>query len=166
MIKSNCEFWFLAKPNFLGENYMSILYRLHSKYCPDKPDERSQDHLINSNRILKMKKFVAVLIISLASAGISFAGGCSSSKSYTMANSSKALKGDVVLMAEGKRVIKHNGKLGQIFFTIQTDAGETLAQEISREEFGIQFPELSKQIQSWAISFWVGSSDTSHSPVS
>ena len=95
-----------------------------------------------------MKKFVAVLIISLASAGISFAGGCMSSKSYTMANSSKALKGDVVLMAEGKRVIKHNGKLGQIFFTIQTDAGETLAQEISREEFGIQFPELSKQIQS------------------
>ena len=95
-----------------------------------------------------MKKFVAVLIISLASAGISFAGGCSSSKSYTMTNSSKALKGDVVLMAEGKRVIKRNGKLGQIFFTIQTDAGETLAQEISREEFGIQFPELSKQIQS------------------
>jgi len=113
-----------------------------------------------------MKKFAAVLIISLASAGISFAGGgCSSSKSYTMANSSKALKGDVVLMAEGKRVIKHNGKLGQIFFTIQTDAGETLAQEISREEFGIQFPELSKQIQSWAISFWVGSSDTFHSMV-
>ena len=95
-----------------------------------------------------MKKFAAVLIISLASAGISFAGGCTSSKSYTMANSSKALKGDVVLMAEGMRVIKHNGKLGQIFFTIQTDAGETLAQEISREEFGIQFPELSKQIQS------------------
>ena len=95
-----------------------------------------------------MKKFAAVLIISLASAGISFAGGCSSSKSYTMANSSKVLKGDVVLMAEGKRVIKRNGKLGQIFFTIQTDAGETLAQEISREEFGIQFPELSKQIQS------------------
>ena len=110
-----------------------------------------------------MKKFAAVLIISLASAGISFAGGgCSSSKSYTMANSSKALKGDVVLMAEGKRVIKHNGKLGQIFFTIQTDAGETLAQEISREEFGIQFPELSKQIQSWAISLLVGSLDTSH----
>ena len=95
-----------------------------------------------------MKKFAAVLIISLASAGISFAGGCSSSKSYTMANSSKALKGDIVLMAEGKRVIKHNGNLGQIFFTIQTDAGETLAQEISREEFGIQFPELFKQIQS------------------
>jgi hypothetical protein len=41
-----------------------------------------------------------------------------------------------------------------------------LAQEISREEFGIQFPELSKQIQSWAISLWVGSLDTSHSPVS
>ena len=81
-----------------------------------------------------MKKFAAVLIISLASAGISFAGGgCSSSKSYTMANSSKALKGDVVLMAEGKRVIKHNGKLGQIFFTIQTDAGETLAQEIDKK---------------------------------
>ena len=95
-----------------------------------------------------MKKFAAALIILLASAGISFAGGCSSSKSYTMANSSKVLKGDVVLMAEGMRVIKHNGKLGQIFFTIQTDAGETLAQEISREEFGIQFPELSKQIQS------------------
>ena len=113
-----------------------------------------------------MKKFAAVLIISLASAGISFAGGCMSSKSYTMANSSKVLKGDVVLMAEGKRVIKHNGKLGQIFFTIQTESGETLAQEISREEFGIQFPELSKQIQSWAIPFWVGSSDTFHSPVS
>ena len=95
-----------------------------------------------------MKKFVAVLIISLASTGISFAGGCMSSKSYTMASSSKTLKGDVVLMAEGKRVIKHNGNLGQISFTIQTDAGETLAQEISREEFGIQFPELFKQIQS------------------
>jgi hypothetical protein len=127
---------------------MSYFHRFRGKSCPDKPDERSQDHLINSNRILEMKKFAAVLIISLASAGISFAGGCSSSKSYTMANSSKALKGDVVLMAAGKRVIKHNGKLGQIFFTIQTDAGETLAQEISREEFGIQFPELSKQIQS------------------
>ncbi|MAA67278.1 MAG: hypothetical protein CL915_00610 [Deltaproteobacteria bacterium] len=127
---------------------MSNIHRLHGKHFPDKPDERSQYHLINSNRILEMKKFAAVLIISLASAGISFAGGCSSSKSYTMANSSKALKGDVVLMAEGKRVIKRNGKLGQIFFTIQTDAGETLAQEISREEFGIQFPELSKQIQS------------------
>jgi hypothetical protein len=127
-----------------------VLYfhRLYGKYCPDKPDARSQNHLINSKRILEMKKFVAVLIIALASAGISFAGGCSSSKSYTMANSSKALKGDVVLMAEGKRVIKHDGKLGQIFFTIQTDSGETLAQEISREEFGIQFPELSKQIQS------------------
>ena len=165
MIRSNYEFWFLAKLNFLGENIFLYLYRLHGKHCPDKPDERSRNYLINSNRILEMKKFVAVLIISLASAGISFAGGCISSKSYTMANSSKALKGDVVLMAEGKRVIKHDGKLGQIFFTIQTDSGETLAQEISREEFGIQFPELSKQIQSWAILFWVGSSDTAHSPI-
>ncbi len=127
---------------------MSNLHRLHGKHCPDKLDERSRNHLINSKKILEMKKFVAVLIISLASAGISFAGGCSSSKSYTMANSSKALKGDVVLMAEGKRVIKHDGKLGQIFFTIQTESGETLAQEISSEEFGIQFPELFKQIQS------------------
>ena len=165
MIGSICEFWFLAKLNFLGENQVLYFHRLYGKYCPDKPDARSQNHLINSKRILEMKKFVAVLIIALASAGISFAGGCSSSKSYTMANSSKALKGDVVLMAEGKRVIKHDGKLGQIFFTIQTDSGETLAQEISREEFGIQFPELSRQIQSWAISFWVGSSNTSHSQV-
>ena len=104
-----------------------------------------------------MKKFAAILIISLASAGVGFAGGCNSNKSYTMANISKAPKGDVVLMAEGKRVIKHDGDLGQIVFTIQTDSGETLAQEISLEEFGIQFPELSKQIESWATWFWVGS---------
>ena len=63
-----------------------------------------------------------------------------------MANSSKALKGDVVLMAEGMRVITQ-WQIGPDFFTIQTDAGKTLAQEI-REEFGIQFPELAKQIQS------------------
>ena len=103
-----------------------------------------------------MRKFAAILIISLASAGVSFAGGCNSYNSYTMANSSKAPKGDVVLMAEGKRVIKHDGGLGQIVFTIQTDSGETLAQEISLEEFGIQFPELSKQIESWDIQFRVG----------
>ena len=100
-----------------------------------------------------MRKFAAILIISLASAGVSFAGGCNSYNSYTMANSSK---GDVVLMAEGKRVIKHDGGLGQIVFTIQTDSGETLAQEISLKEFGVQFPELSKQIESWDIQFRVG----------
>ena len=99
-------------------------------------------------KVIKMRKFAAILIISLASAGVSFAGGCNSYNSYTMANSSKATKGDVVLMAEGKRVIKHDGGLGQIVFTIQTDSGETLAQEISLKEFGVQFPELSKQIES------------------
>jgi hypothetical protein len=31
-----------------------------------------------------------------------------------------------------------------------------LAQEISLKEFGIQFPELSKQIESWDIQFRVG----------
>ena len=56
-----------------------------------------------------MKKFAAVLIISLASAGISFAGGYSSSKSYTMANSSKALNGDVrMLMWLGKQNLGQN----------------------------------------------------------
>jgi hypothetical protein len=95
-----------------------------------------------------MKKFVAVLIISLASAGVSLAGGCNSHNSYTMADSSKAPKGDVVLLAEGKRVIKHDSDMGQVVFTIQTDSGETLAQEISLDEFGAQFPELSKQIES------------------
>ena len=65
-----------------------------------------------------------------------------------MANSSKELEGDVVLMVEGKRVIKHNGKLGQIFSPFKQTLVKHWHKKLAVKSLESQFPELSKQIQS------------------
>ena len=92
-----------------------------------------------------MKKFAAALSVMLLIGGVSIAGGCDyHNKSYTMAkNATEAPQGTFVLSVDGKHVMKRD-----LIYTVQSEMGEILAQDISFDELAEQFPEIYSQVSS------------------
>ena len=97
-----------------------------------------------------MKKFAAAMSVTLMLGGIAVAGGCDyHNKSYTMAkNAAEAPQGTFVLSVDGKCVMKHDLNPGQTVYTVESDMGEILAQDISFDELAKQFPEIYSQVSS------------------
>ena len=96
-----------------------------------------------------MKKFAAALSVMLLIGGVG-AGGCEyHNKSYTMAkNATEAPQGTFVLSVDGKRVMKRDLNSGQTVYTVQSEMGEILAQDISFDELAERFPEIYSQVSS------------------
>ena len=97
-----------------------------------------------------MKKFAAALSVMLLTGGLGLAGGCDyHNKYYTMAkNATKAPQRTFVLSVDGKRVMKRDLHPGQTAYTVQSEIGEILAQDISFDELAEQFPEIDSQVSS------------------
>ena len=97
-----------------------------------------------------MKKFAAALSVMLLIGGLGIASGCDyNNKSYTMAkNATEAPQGIFVLSVDGKRVMKRDLNPGQTVYTVQSEMGEILAQDISFDELAEQFPEIYSQVSS------------------
>ena len=97
-----------------------------------------------------MKKFAAALSVMLLIGGVGIAGGCDyQNKSYTMAkNAIEAPQGTFVLSVDGKRVVKRDLNPGQTVYTVQSEMGEILAQNISFDELAERFPKIYSQVSS------------------
>lgn len=95
-----------------------------------------------------MKKFAAAFTGLLLAAGFSTVSACEHYKSsYTMARAKTELpQGTFVLEMDGKRVMKRNLTPGQTVYTVQSNLGEILAQDLSTEELANQFPELHSRV--------------------
>ena len=97
-----------------------------------------------------MKKFAAALSVMLLVGGAGIASGCDyHNKSCTMAkNATEAPQETFVLSVDGKRVMKRDLNPGQTVYTVQSEMGEILAQDISFDELAEQFPEIYSQVGS------------------
>ena len=82
--------------------------------------------------------------------GVGTADGCEyHNKSYTMAkNATEVPQGIFVLSVDGKRVMKRDLNPGQTVYSVQSEMGEILAQDISFDELAEQFPEIYSQVGS------------------
>ena len=102
------------------------------------------------SRTLNKKKFAAALSVMLLIGGVGIASGCDyHNKSYTMAkNATEAPQETFVLSVDGKLVMKRDPNPGQTIYTVQSEMGEILAQDISFEELAEQFPEIYSQVSS------------------
>jgi len=63
-------------------------------------------------------------------------------------NATEAPQGTFVLSVDGKRVMKRDLNPGQTVYTVQSEMGEILAQDISFDELAEQFPEIYSQVSS------------------
>jgi hypothetical protein len=63
-------------------------------------------------------------------------------------NATEAPQGTFVLSVDGKRVVKRDLQPGQTVYTVQSEMGEILAQDISFDELAEQFPEIYSQVSS------------------
>ena len=96
-----------------------------------------------------MKKFAAALSVMLLIGGVGIASGCDHNKSYTMAkNATEAPQETFVLSVDGKLVMKRDPNPGQTVYTVQSEMGEILAQDIRFDELAEQFPEIYSQVSS------------------
>ena len=101
-----------------------------------------------------MKKFAAALSILLMLGGIAIAGVCDNyNKSYDMVKKAAEVpQATFVLSMDGKHLMKRDINLGQTVYTVQSEMGEILAQDVNFDELAKQFPEIYNQIRSYPIS--------------
>jgi hypothetical protein len=63
-------------------------------------------------------------------------------------NATEAPQGTFVLSVDGKCVMKRDLNPGQTVYTVKSEMGEILAQDISFDELAEQFPEIYSQVSS------------------
>ena len=63
-------------------------------------------------------------------------------------NATEAPQETFVLSVDGKLVMKRDPNPGQTVYTVQSEMGEILAQDISFDELAEQFPEIYSQVSS------------------
>ena len=91
-----------------------------------------------------MKKLILTSFVLLAGMGVLFAGDCDS-KDYAHFNKSTP---EIVLTSNNLQLLKYSDKNGNIRFTIQNLDGTVVAENMSRLELRIDFPEIEKKFES------------------
>tara|TARA_Y100001970_G_scaffold251284_1_gene323920 strand:+ start:2673 stop:2948 length:276 start_codon:yes stop_codon:yes gene_type:complete len=91
-----------------------------------------------------MKKLILTSLLTFASMGFLFAGDCED-KDYANFNKTKP---EIVLTLKNLQLLKYSDKKGNTRFTIQYLDGTILAENISRSELRIDFPEIENKLES------------------
>ena len=91
-----------------------------------------------------MKKIILTSFVLLAVMGVLFAGDCDS-KDYAHFNKSKP---EIVLKSNNLQLLKYSDKNGNTRFTIQNLDGTVVAENMSRLELRIDFPEIENKFES------------------
>ena len=92
-----------------------------------------------------MKKLIQTSFILFASAEILFAEGDCQKKDYAHIKESKL---EIVLTSNNLQLLKYSDKNGNTRFTIKNLDGTVLAENMSRLELRIDFPEIEKKFES------------------
>ena len=91
-----------------------------------------------------MKKLILTSFVLFAGMGILFAGDCDS-KDYANVNKSTP---EIVLTSNNLQLLKYSDHEGTTRFIIQKIDGTVLAENMSRLELRIDFPEIEKKFES------------------
>ena len=92
-----------------------------------------------------MKKLVLTSYVFFASIGILFAEGDCQKKDYAYIKESKL---EIVLTSNNLKLLKYSDKNGNTRFTIKNLDGTIVAENISRLELRMDFPEIEKRLES------------------
>ena len=92
-----------------------------------------------------MKKLVLTSYVFFASIGILFAEGDCQKKDYAYIKESKL---EIVLTSNNLKLLKYSDKNGNTRFTIKNLDGTIVAENISRLELRMDFPEIEKRFES------------------
>ena len=93
-----------------------------------------------------MKKLVLTSYLFFAIIGILFAEGDCQKKDYAYIKESKL---EIVLTSNNLKLLKYSDKNGNTRFTIKNLDGTIVAENISRLELRMDFPEIEKRFESW-----------------
>jgi len=91
-----------------------------------------------------MKKLILISFVLFAGMGILFASDCDSND-YAHVNKSTP---EIVLTSNNLQLLKYSDHEGTTRFTIQNLDGTVLAEDMSRLELRIDFPEIEKKFES------------------
>ena len=91
-----------------------------------------------------MKKLILTSFVLFASIGVLFADGCDS-QDYADVNKSTP---KIVLTSNNLQLLKYSDHNGTTRFTIQNLDGTVVAEDMSRLELRIDFPEIEKKFES------------------
>ena len=91
-----------------------------------------------------MKKIILTSFVLLAVMGVLFAGDCDS-KDYAHFKKSTP---EFVLTSNNLILLKYSDKNGNTRFTVQNLDGTVVAENMSRLELRIDFPEIEKKFES------------------
>ena len=94
-----------------------------------------------------MKKLLLTSLLSFASMGLLFAGDCED-KDYANFNKSTP---EIVLTLNNLQLLQYSDKKGNPRFTIKNLDGTIVAQNMSRLELRMDFPEIEKKFESWYL---------------
>ena len=92
-----------------------------------------------------MKKLILTSFIFLTGIGILFSGSDCQKKDYAYTNKSKP---EIVLTSNNLQLLKYSDHNGTTRFTIQNLDGTVVAENMSRLELRIDFPEIEKKFES------------------
>ena len=92
-----------------------------------------------------MKKLILTSYVFFAIIGVLFAEGDCKKKDYAYVKESKL---EIVLTSKNLQLIKYSDKNGNTRFTIKNLDGTVLAENMSRLELRIDFPEIEKKFKS------------------
>ena len=92
-----------------------------------------------------MKKLILTSFVLFASVGILFAEGDCQKKDYAYIKESKL---EIVLTSNNIQLLKYYDKNGNTRFTIKNLDGTIVAENISRSELRIDFPEIENKFDS------------------
>ena len=93
-----------------------------------------------------MKKLILTSFVLIAGMGLLFAGD--SCADYASFKDLSKTKPEIVLTSNNLQLLKFSDKNGTTRFTIQNLDGTVLAENMSRLELRIDFPEIEKKFES------------------
>ena len=91
-----------------------------------------------------MNKLILTLFVLFSGLRVLFAGDCDS-KDYAHFNKSTP---EIVLTSNNLQLLKYSDKNGNTTFTIKNIDGTVVAENMSRLELRIDFPEIEKKFES------------------
>ena len=92
-----------------------------------------------------MKKLIMTSFVLFASVGILFAEGDCQKIDYAYIKESKL---EIVLTSNNLQLLKYSDRNGNTRFTIKNIDGTVVAENMSRLELRIDFPEIEKKFES------------------
>ena len=96
-----------------------------------------------------MKKLILTSFALFAGMGILFAGdGCAD---YASVKDLGKTTPEIVLTSNNLQLLKYSDHNGTTRFTIQNLDGTVVAENMSRLELRIDFPEIEKKFESWCL---------------